>query len=163
MRCWWGSGVDKESHRVHISEEEAWQEGWLVGISHKLYERFSRDPYLEEDGKARVGRAAGLMTHLIYPTKTFEPEWAFSGSKWVALILHVKFPLHVASGRGAVVLFCRYEDSQSSGVETVQRTSICRHSMPSTNGTFAKNSELFSLKVNCGVLWHSVHKDTGLW
>lgn len=130
---------------------------------------FIRDPLgirtWKEDGKAGVCRAAGLMTHLIYLMKTFEPEWALSGSKWVALILPCK-AFHgtcVASGRGAMVLFYRCVDPQSSRAETVQRISSCRHSTLSTNGACEKNRELFSLKVNCGALRHSVHEDTGLW
>lgn len=33
---------------------------------------------------------AGLMTCLIDLMGTFEPEWAFSGSRWVALMLPLK-------------------------------------------------------------------------
>lgn len=60
-----------------------------MGISNKLYETFLRDWYLER-WQSWIGQSSRANDISYLPMKTFELEWAFSGSKWVAFILPFK-------------------------------------------------------------------------
>lgn len=86
--------------------------------------------------KPEWAEQAGLMTCLIYLMGTFELEWAFSGSRWVALMLPLKASAALGLwSRDVTLFFAAVFIPQGLKGETIQRTSSCRQSKPFTNET----------------------------